>query len=268
MYWQIQPKRVSRESLEISNRPLVLGAAMAPRLKNELKRYYEVYDGRGPLPISIAGRMERDGMSETTLVRTVVLVEDTLLTPSDKYLKQWFPKAPIYTVIQGGDTKIFDRPWITAHSVRDIIMTLVMKQQKGWRHEEKMKRLSVALLPGTEKKPPENEILVNINTSHGYKTKQIATKTELRLMDVTNALKEMDAQEIELYLHKGLCREDQYMGRRDWFTTAILNVTNGVERVRIKVYDEDSLQEVENAVERVKNIWERNMGEMGKESTA
>ena len=131
-----------------------------------------------------------------------------------------------------------------------------------------MKRLRVSLISGPAEKPPGNEITVNVNTIQGYEMRNIAMKTELKLMDVTKVLKEMNAQEIEIYLHKGLRREDRYIGRRDWFTTAILNVTNEVETVRIKVYDEESLQEVEEAVERVKNVWERNMGETRKEKEA
>ena len=50
--------------------------------------------------------------------------------------------------------------------------------------------------------------------------------------------------------------------------TAILNVTSEVEMVRTKVYDEESLQEVDEAVGRVRIVWECNMGETRKEKEA
>ena len=53
------------------------------------------------------------------------------------------------------------------------------------------------------------------------------------------------------------------MNRKDWFTEAILNLTGEVTHVQIRVWDDEAIQIMEDAVERVKDMWMRNMGHHG-----
>ena len=269
LYWNVIPQKPKTADLENSNRPLVLGSAFAPRLKGEMKKRYQVHDARGPIPLNMQGNYERDGMCETILVRSIVYVtgrdgEGTLVTPSDQYLQKWLPNAPVYKVTQGGLVKMMVRPWITSHSVRNIIMTLILKQQQGWKHVEKMKKLKISTTDQTEMqaiKEGEKGKMVSLNmiTEDESQNINISIKEELKLQEVVDQVKEFGVQEIEVYLDKSLCSSDEYTERRDWFTGAIMNLASGFREVHIKIHDEDSRKVMEDAMERVRYMWETNV---------
>ena len=89
---------------------------------------------------------------------------------------------------------------------------------------------------------------------------KVLTREELKLQDAVEQIKKKGIDEIEIYLHRELCCSDEFMNRRDWFTEAILNLTGEVTHVQIRVWDEEAIQIMEDAVERVKDMWMRNMG--------
>ena len=93
----------------------------------------------------------------------------------------------------------------------------------------------------------------------------ILVKWEARLQDVADQLYEKGVQEAEIYLHKRLCEGEIYTERRNWFTDAILNMMGKIPVTQIKVWDEESLQTIENAIENAKVVWGRNIEKIGQE---
>ena len=113
----------------------------------DLTGKYNIWDGRGPILINMVRRMEHVSDGQLTGVRSLVYVgskdtmEGTLIKPTSQYVHKWLPGNVKYNkrmkIVTGA------RHWGTSHSVTHIILTLIVKEQQGWRHTELIKGIKV-----------------------------------------------------------------------------------------------------------------------------
>ena len=127
--------------------------------------------------------------------------ESELITPSDQYLQHWLPNVPDYKILETGETKMLARPWITSHSVRNMILTLIIKQQQGWRHVEKLKKLKVyvtesADIPTEAKGKQEGEVMLWATVQKEKKLMKVPIKEELKLQDAVEQIKKKGIDDI------------------------------------------------------------------------
>ena len=116
-------------------------------------------------------------------------MDGVLITPSQEYMEQWLPGKVRYT--EKGFVKIDTRPWITTYSVYNIILTLIMKEKKGWSRMEEIKKVKAEYTKEAEdprQASPGREWLVQIRMRKEDKwiTTNIMSQPENELQEVAD----------------------------------------------------------------------------------
>ena len=132
--WPISFKSKSKKgSLLMDGEPLVIGTTAAPSTLSKKGSTYQILDARGPIPLNLRSTEERAGdgdlKSKVIEIRSVVYTKDNKLgTPTLKYVNKWLPRATELEPHQ--KVKKGTRPWITLHSVYNMILTLKGKERR------------------------------------------------------------------------------------------------------------------------------------------
>ena len=127
--WTFVPKQDSRDTSFIvtPGNPIKVGYTKSPP-RCGIKNKYDVYDYRGPISINTKRTLETNGEWSVGVNQILLTSNGKLGVPSPDFMKKWLPSELEKT--QQGMVKYGSRPWITKHSVNNMIYTLKWKKHK------------------------------------------------------------------------------------------------------------------------------------------
>ena len=267
LHWKIH---AHKPQPDIQGQPVKIGHATPPTRMNKITMKHNLYDGRGPIPINMIKRPELTGDDIIDEIRSVLYLDSkderdgVLITPSQEYMEQWLPGKVMYT--DKGRVKITTRPWITTHSVYNIILTLIMKEKKGWSRMEEISKVKVECAEGAkdpQQTAPGREwcVQVKMRRNDEWTATNVNIHLENELQEIADLIRKTRTEEVEITLSKEMYNKGVFLDQREWFTRAIKRVTEQTPTLCIKVTKENDLQFMKEILENVRYIYQCDVGD-------